>query len=117
MLKKKGVSTDKITEWDIFLRFHNLKGDEVYTYDKSKRVAREVRSRIEAMSQSQTPGDSVEGSGIDMTSLLLNAVGVSENQHLFGLGNRSHIYSGSIGDSQSTSQINTNVISTFEDRL
>ncbi|KAH6757475.1 hypothetical protein C2S52_023419 [Perilla frutescens var. hirtella] len=117
LAKEKGVSTDKITEWDIFLRLHNPKGDEVFTYDKSKRVAREVRSRIEAMSQSETPGDNVEGSGVDMTSLFLDVVRVSEKKRVFGLGNRSQIYSVSTGDSQSMSQINTNVISNFEDRL
>ncbi|KAH6825089.1 hypothetical protein C2S53_019714 [Perilla frutescens var. hirtella] len=80
-------------------------------------MLQKVRSRIEAISQSQTPGDSVEGSGVNMMSLFLDVVGVLEKKRVFGLGNRSQIYSISTGDLQSTSQVNTNMISNFEDRL
>ncbi|KAH6774738.1 ATPase family associated protein [Perilla frutescens var. frutescens] len=117
--KEKGVSTDKISDWDVFLRLHTG-ADGVFTDGKSKRIAADFRAHVEEMSQGQQLDDSAEGDGggIDMSSLFVDVVGVSEKKRVFGLGNRSHVYSASSGESHSsTSQVNTNVINNFEDRL
>ncbi|KAH6783464.1 UDP-Glycosyltransferase superfamily protein [Perilla frutescens var. hirtella] len=76
--KEKGVSADKISDWDT-----------------------DVRARVEEMSQSQHLDDSAEGDGggIDMSSLFVDVVGISQKKRVFGLGNRSHIYSASSGES------------------
>ncbi|KAH6756280.1 hypothetical protein C2S53_003700 [Perilla frutescens var. hirtella] len=72
------------------------------------------------MSQGQQLDDSTEGDGggIDMSSLFVDIVGVSEKKRVFGLGNRSHVFSALSGESHSsTSQVNANVINNFEDCL
>ncbi|KAH6782074.1 hypothetical protein C2S52_001104 [Perilla frutescens var. hirtella] len=67
----------------------------------------DFRARVEEMSQGQHLHDSAkgDGGGIDMSSLFVDVVGISEKKSSSG---ESH---------SSTSQVNANVINNFEDRL
>ncbi|KAH6764007.1 hypothetical protein C2S51_015256 [Perilla frutescens var. frutescens] len=109
MAKQKGVSHDGVSTWDIFLRLHSGRDGE-YTEEKSKRIA--VSWNTKSGIEDLIPPDANE-----MSSIYLDVLGRTEKRRVFGLGNRSHLYTASSVDSQSTSQVNTNVISNFEDRL
>ncbi|KAH6825035.1 hypothetical protein C2S53_006952 [Perilla frutescens var. hirtella] len=59
-----------------------------------------------------------DGGGIDMSSLFVDVVGVSEKKRVFSLRNQSHVYSALSGESySSTPQVNANMINNFEDLL
>ncbi|KAH6764409.1 hypothetical protein C2S51_015658 [Perilla frutescens var. frutescens] len=119
LAKEKGVSVDKISDWDVFLRLHTG-ADGVFTNGKSKQITTDFRALIEEMSQGQQLNDNAEGDGggIDMSTLFVDVVGILEKKYVFGLENRSHVYSASSGESHSnTSHVNANMINNFEDRL
>ncbi|KAH6825296.1 hypothetical protein C2S53_007020 [Perilla frutescens var. hirtella] len=97
MAKQKGVSHDGVSTWDIFLRLHSGR-DGKYTEEKTKRIAREVRAWVEEMSQNQSL-DSVEPDANEMSSIYLDVLGRTEKRRVFGLENRSHLYTASSVDS------------------
>ncbi|KAH6774936.1 catalytics protein [Perilla frutescens var. hirtella] len=78
MAKEKNVDIDEISDWDVFLKLHDPKGDDTFLDEKSKDVARQVRIRAEEKSSQSQP--------VDMTSIFLEVVGgLSRKNRVYGV--------------------------------
>ncbi|KAH6787697.1 hypothetical protein C2S52_007249 [Perilla frutescens var. hirtella] len=77
--KERNVDIDEISDWDVFLKLHDPKGDGSFIDEKSKLVVRDVHIQAEEQqSQSDQPAD--------MTSIFLEVGGgLSKKGRIFGL--------------------------------